>query len=264
MKPPPFEYLRPRTVEEALAMLASEEGAKPLAGGQSLLPALNMRLLRPRALVDLNRVADLDGGVELRDGTLVVGALARQADPRLRRHPLLAEALPYVGHVVTRNRGTVGGSLAHADAAAELSLCLVLLGGTVRARSAQGEREIAAADLFLGPYSTALAPDELVLESEWPYEEGAGYAFEELAPRHGDYAFAAAAAAVREGEVRVAVGGPVPRPTLLEVDPEDPGGSAAAQVEPWPTVHASAAYLRHLVRVLVERAVARARERAAA
>ncbi|HXF98570.1 MAG TPA: FAD binding domain-containing protein [Gaiellaceae bacterium] len=263
MKPPPFRYLRPSTLEEALAMLAAEEDAKPLAGGQSLLPALNMRLVRPSALVDVNRVVGLDD-VGTRDGSLAVGALARQADARLRRHPLLAEALPHVGHAATRNRGTVGGSLAHADASAELPLCLVLLGGAVRARSARGEREIPASNFFLGPFTTALAADELVLESTWPLEEDTGYAFEELAPRHGDYAFAAAAAAVRGDEVRVAVGAVVPRPTLLEVDPENPGASAAAQVEPWATVHASAAYLRNLVRVLVERAVARARERAAA
>lgn len=264
MKPAPFAYVRAETVDEAVTALAeSGDEAKVLAGGQSLVPALNMRLVRPGALVDINRVLGL-GNVAREDGTLVVGATVRQADPRLLAHPLLAEALPHVGHVVTRNRGTVCGSVAHGDAAAELPLCLVLLGGSVRARSTRGEREIAAADFFAGPYTTALEPDELVVETRWPLPAaGWGWGFAELAPRRGDYALCAAAALAHGDELQVAVGAVVDRPTLLAVDPGDPGPSAAARVEPWGNVHASPAYLKQLVRVLVERAVARARERAA-
>src|SRR5207248_1554806 len=232
--------------------------AKVLAGGQSLVPALNMRVVRPTALVDINHVFELDNMAET-DGALAVGALVRQADARLRRHPLLAQALPHVGHYVTRNRGTVCGSVAHADAAAELPLCLVLACGTVVAASARGRREIAAADLYVGPYMTTLAPDELLVETRWPLD-GWSFAFEELAQRHGDYALCIAAAACRDGELRVAVGAvTAARTALLEVDPERPGESAAAQVEPWGNLHASPPYQRQLVRVLVDRAVSRAR-----
>jgi 2-furoyl-CoA dehydrogenase FAD binding subunit len=254
MKPAAFGYERPETVDEALGGLA-RDGAKVLAGGQSLVPALNMRVVRPELLIDINRVVDLDN-VAQTDGVLAVGALVRQADSRLRRHPLLAQALPHVGHYVTRNRGTVCGSLAHADAAAELPLCLVLCGGSVVAASARGRREISASELFLGPYTTTLEPDELVVESRWPLD-GWIFAFEELAQRHGDYALCAAAAARRGEELRVAVGVVTATPTLVDVDPERPGESAAAQVEPWGDMHASPAYQRQLVRVLVDRAVAR-------
>jgi len=254
VKPAAFAYERPESLDDAVAALGAE-GAKVLAGGQSLVPALNMRVVRPELLVDINRVVEIDNVAET-DGVLAVGALVRQADPRLRRHPLLAQALPHVGHYVTRNRGTVCGSLAHADAAAELPLCLVLCGGRVVAASARGRREIAAAELFLGPYTTTLEPDELVVESRWPLD-GWTFAFEELAQRHGDYALCTAAAARRGDELRVAVGAVTAAPTLVEVDPERPGESAAAQVEPWGNLHASPAYQRQLVQVLVDRAVAR-------
>jgi 2-furoyl-CoA dehydrogenase FAD binding subunit len=264
MKPAAVRYVRAETLDEALGALAERGGeAKVLAGGQSLVPALNMRIARPELLVDVNRLSGL-ADVRSANGTIAVGATVRQADPRLLRHPLLAEALPHVGHFVTRNRGTVVGSVAHADPAAELPLCLVLLGGTVRARSARSDREIAASDFFVGHYTTVLEPDELVTETQWPApQEGWGYAFCEFAQRRGDYALCMAATAASSSELRVAVGSVVDRPTLLEVDPEEPGASAAAQVEPWGNVHATPTYLKHLVRVLVDRAVVRARERAA-
>ncbi|MGH3132582.1 MAG: FAD binding domain-containing protein [Gaiellaceae bacterium] len=264
MKPPRFRYLRPETLEDALEALAEHRGeAKVLAGGQSLVPALNMRISRPEVLVDVNRLAEL-GGVDSRNGSFTVGATVRQADPRLLRHPLLAEALPHVGHFVTRNRGTVAGSIAHADPAAELPLCLVVLDADVRARSARSQREIRASDFFVGPYSTTLEADELVVETRWPApRHGWGYAFCELAQRRGDYALCMAAAAAGGDELRVALGSVVERPLLLDVDAEQPGESAAAQVEPWGSMHASPDYLKHLVRVLVDRAVGLARERAA-
>ena len=262
MKPAPFEYVCPESLDDALAALAFGDDAKVLAGGQSLVPALNMRLLRPSLLVDVNRVAGLDAVAD--NGTLRVGATVRQADPRLGAHAVLAETLPHVGHFVTRNRGTVAGSIAHADAGAELPVALVAVQGSVVAASTRGRREIRADELFLGPFTTALQPDELLVETIWPHlGEGEGFAFEELAQRGGDFALCMAAARARGDELRVVVGSVAPRPTLLEVDPERPGESAAAQVEPWGSIHASPAYLRQLVRVLVDRAVARAREHAA-
>lgn len=259
MKPVPFRYERPETIEEAVALLAEHgDEAKVLAGGQSLVPALNMRLVRPAVLVDINRVLDCDNA-ELDGEDARVGATVRQADPRLLAHPLLAATLPHVGHFVTRNRGTVCGSVAHADPAAELPLCLVLLGGSVRARSIAGTREVAAADFFAGHFTTALAPDELVVETVWPGADGWGYGFQELAQRRGDFGLCMAAAAARDGELRVAVGSVLERPVLVEVDPARPGESAAAQIEPWGNLHASPAYLKQLVRVLVDRAAAQAR-----
>ena len=264
MKPARFEYVRPGSIDEAVAALADGgEDAKVLAGGQSLVPALNMRVLRPSVIVDVNRVAELDDVVE-EPGSLRIGATVRQADVRLRSHPVLAEVLPHVGHTVTRNRGTVCGSLAHADAAAELPVTLVALGGSVVAASARGRREVVADDLFAGPYTTTLAPDELVVESRWPRPpDGDGFAFEELCQRGGDFALCMAAAYIHGDVLRVVVGAVTPRPTLLDVDPDRPGESVADQIEPWGSVHASPAYLKHLVRVLVDRAVERARERTA-
>ena len=264
MKPVALRYERPESVEEAVSVLAEHgDEAKVLAGGQSLVPALNMRLLRPSVVVDINHVLDLDN-VSAESGSLRVGALIRQADSRLLVVPLLRDCLPYVGHFATRNRGTVCGSVAHADAAAELPLALTLLGGSVVTASPRGRREIAASDFFVTHFTTQLEPDELVVETIWPANgDGWGYAFEELTQRHGDFALCMAGAAARGSELRVALGALVDRPTVLEVDADAPGESAAAQVEPFGNLHASAAYLRNLVRVLVDRAAARARERAA-
>jgi CO/xanthine dehydrogenase FAD-binding subunit len=263
MKPAPLEYRRAGSVEEAVALLAEAgDDAKVLAGGQSLVPMLNMRLARPSLLVDINRIPGLDE-VAHDDRVIRVGATVRQADPRLLELPLVAECLRHVGHAATRNRGTVCGSIAHADAAAELPLALTVLGGSVVAASPRGRREIAAADFFVTHFTTALEPDELVAETLWPQRDGWAYAFEELAQRHGDYALCMAAAAARDDELHVAVAAVVDRPTVLEVDPDRPGESAAAQVETWGHMHAPAEYQRHLVRVLVDRAVARARRPAA-
>jgi CO/xanthine dehydrogenase FAD-binding subunit len=262
VKPARFRYERPETVEEAVALLTEHgEEAKTLAGGQSLVPMLNMRLARPAVLVDVNRVPL--GDVTDEDGVRRVGATVRQSDSRLLTHPLLAEAIPSIGHFVTRNRGTVAGSIVHADAAAELPVALTLLGGSVRARSGRGEREIGADEFFVTHYTTVLEPDELVVETVWPQPEaGSGYAFCELALRRGDYGLCMAAAAAGPGALRVVLGSVVDRPTLVDVDPDRPGESAAAQIQPYGNLHASAAYLRNLTRVLVERAVSQAKERA--
>ena len=168
MKPAPFAYVRAASLDEALAALTEGgDDAKPIAGGQSLVPALNMRLVRPSVLVDIGR-AGLDGIAA--NGSLRIGATTRQAalagDDRV--HPLARQALPFVGHFVTRNRGTVGGSIAHADGAAELPLCLVVLGGSVVVSGSDGRREIPAADFFVTHFTTALRPGELVVETVWP------------------------------------------------------------------------------------------------
>jgi CO/xanthine dehydrogenase FAD-binding subunit len=263
MKPIAFAYDRPETLDEALALLAEHgSDSKVLAGGQSLVPMLNMRLLRPTRLVDINRVVSLENS-DRENGHIRIGALVRQADARLQELALVAECLPHVGHFATRNRGTVCGSIAHADPAAELPLALAVLDGSVVAASLRGRRTIAASDFFLTHFTTQLEPDELVVETIWPRpSDGWGYAFEELSQRRGDFALCMVAVAARADELRVGLGSVVERPLLVEVDPEEPGASAAAQIEPFGNLHASTAYLRQLVRVLVDRAVARARARA--
>jgi carbon-monoxide dehydrogenase medium subunit len=279
VKPAPFLYRRPSSLDEALALLGEHgDEAKVLAGGQSLVPLLNMRLARPGVVVDLNAVAGLDA-IEPANGDVRIGALVRQraleeSPLAAQRLPLVADALPYVGHLVTRNRGTVGGSIAHADAAAELPLCLAVLGGSVVARSRTGTREIDAADFFVTHFTTSLGPDELVVETVWPALAGGwGFAFEELAQRRGDYALAMAACALRaEGgtvaEARVGVGSVSDRPAVLPLElagrsftpalAREARDAAAAALEPNDTPHASAAYQRHLAGVLVERALLRA------
>ena len=267
MKPVAFEYVAARSLEEALAALAEGgDDAKPIAGGQSLVPALNMRLLRPTLLVDLNR-AGLDG-LTRENGHLRVGAMVRQAT--LERspdtHPLVREALAHVGHVGTRNRGTVGGSIAHADGGAELPLCLAALGGTIVVEGPNGRRESSPEEFFVTHYFTTVEPGELVVETLWPVQRGEGYAFEELALRAGDYALSMVAVS----GTTVVVGAVTDRPTVLaEVgallasgDASDElareaGALAATLVDPPGHIHASPEYLKHLTGVLVERAVRR-------
>jgi CO/xanthine dehydrogenase FAD-binding subunit len=280
MKPAPFAYVRAESVDHAVEVLREHgDEAKPLAGGQSLVPALNMRLARPSVLVDLNRVDGLDAIGE-DNGSITVGALARQsaalrADVVRGSCPLLAEALTLVGHVVTRNRGTVGGSIAHADAAAELPLALVTLSGSV----VTSRRTLTAEEFFVASFMTALEPDELVVSTTWPSRRPSeGSAFEEFAPRHGDFALASAACVLRSengvvAEARLAVGAVTQRPQLVDtaslvgsaVDGEtarELGAAAAGTVDPPPNLHGSPAYRRSLVATLVARAVARAWERA--
>ena len=248
MKPPPFAYHAPSSVAGALELLAALDDAKVLAGGQSLIPLLNFRLARPAHLVDINRVRGLDG-VHERDGGFAVGANVRQADaerdPALRdRCALVPLALRHVAHHVIRNRGTVCGSLAHADPAAELCAALLALDGHVIARSTRGERAIAAADLFRGAFETSLAPDELVTEAWFPAHVAAEIALVEESRRHGDFAMAGVAR-FRE---RVALFGVAPTPVLA--DPADP----TRGLRPSGDLEASPEFKLHLVRALVERA----------
>ena len=286
MKPPPFRYERPDSLAEALAILAAHgDEAKVLAGGCSLVPMLNMRLARPEVLVDVNRIEGL-AGVRAGNGTVTTGAMLRQSvlerSPPLRGAlPLAAACAPYIGHFVTRNRGTVGGSLAHADARGELPLVLLTLGGSVLAQSQRGPRGIAAEDLFLYHFTSALEPDELLTEVHWPAAgTGWGYGFAEMAQRHGDYALAMAACALRRqggvvAEVRLGLGAVADRPLLAaeaadalmgeNLDGAGDGGPvaeagrlAAAAAEPFDDLHASAAYRRHLVARLSEQVIRQA------
>jgi 2-furoyl-CoA dehydrogenase FAD binding subunit len=254
VKPVAFRYERPESVEEAAALLAEHgDEAKVLAGGQSLVPMLNMRLSRPSVLVDINRLPL--GEVARENGAWRVGALVRQADRRLLEIPLLAECLPHVGHFVTRNRGTVGGSIAHADASAELPLALTVLGGSVVTSAG---RTVPAEEFFVTHFTTALEPGELLVETVWPAAApDHRYAFEEIAQRHGDFALCMGAAVAGSDGLRVALGSVVDRPTLVAIDPDRPGESAAEQVEPWGNLHASPEYLRQLTRVVVDRVVER-------
>ena len=202
MKPAPFSYSRPTTLDEALASLAADPDAKVLAGGQSLVPLLSMRLAAPSALVDINAVPDLDL-VRTDEKGVRVGALARHAavmaDPEARRvQPLVSMALQRVAHPTIRNRGTTVGSLVHADASAEMPVVLVLLGGSITAASVAGTRTIEAADLYVGPLESTLRHDEIATEAFFPaLPDDAGVAFDEIARRHGDYALCGVAAVVR-------------------------------------------------------------------
>ena len=249
MKPARFEYHVPKTVDEACSLLASLEDAKVLAGGQSLIPLLNFRLARPAHLVDINRVDGLDRIYE-RDRGIAVQALARQSavedsDVAMSVCPLLVDAVRLVAHRVIRNRGTVCGSLAHADPASELPAVLLALGGHVVARSMRGERTIESADLFNSVFETSLAADELLVEAWFPASP-APFAIVEESRRHGDFALAGAVRAASH----LALFGVAPTPVLA--DPKDPtrGLSPSGDLEATPD------FRLHLVKVLTERAFA--------
>ena len=288
MKPPPFAYDAPERIDDVLALLAEHaDDAKVLAGGQSLVPLLNFRLARPARLVDVNRVGALDY-VRRRDGQLHVGALTRQAalerSSIVARHwPLLHEALGWVAHPQIRNRGTVGGSIAHADPAAELPVALAALDGTVHVRSRRGDRAIGWEDLFVTHLTTSLESDELLVEIEVPpLAPGTGCAFTEYARRHGDFGLGGAAATVTldaagtcrrasiallgaaptpvratEGEALLA-GRPVDEPATREA-----AAAAVRDVRPTGDIHGGTAYRRRLIEAMVRRAITTAARRAA-
>ena len=201
MKPAPFTYHAPTTIEQALGLLASEPDARVLAGGQSLVPRMRLRVEKPATIIDINRVVGLDG-ISVDAGAVTVGALVRQQtlvthDGVAAVHPLLREAGSYAGFHTTRHRGTVGGSIAFAAPWAELAATTTLLGATITVRSTKAQRTLAASDFFLGPNETALAADELVTEVQFPAAPaGAGFGFHEASPRYRDYATAAAAASI--------------------------------------------------------------------
>ena len=270
MKPAPFAYHRPGTVAEAVRVLAADPDAKVLAGGQSLIPLLSMRLAAPSALVDLGAIPGLDSIQVDADGVRV-GALARHAqvladDGAATSQPLLRLALTHVAHPTIRNRGTTVGSVVHADPAAEMPVLLRLLDGSVDVEGPAGRRTIEAADLFVGPLETSLHHDEVATSAFFPaLPVGGGVAFEEIARRHGDYAMAGVAVVVRrEGEqvVEVRAGFVSVSDTPVVVDltesvasGADPGDAALASLDPTADVHATADYRAHLVRVLTRRVV---------
>ncbi len=282
MKPSAFAYAAPETVEQALDVLAvAGDDAKVLAGGQSLVPILNMRLAAPQLVVDINRLTDL-AYVRTEPDSVVIGALARHADVERDEDahlaiPLLRQALRLVAHPVIRNRGTTVGSLAHADPSGEMTAVLALTGGSVTAASRDGgEREVAAADFFLGPLESSLRPGELAVSARFPrFPAGTHTAFVEVARRHGDYAMCGVgvAVAVEGGTVSSATAAFISMsPTPLVVDltaavagrPVDSADWAAAGdlvrevVDPEADIHATAHYRRHLAGVLTGRALAEA------
>ncbi|GGO75016.1 FAD binding domain-containing protein [Nonomuraea cavernae] len=289
MKPPPFEYHAPRDLGEALRILAGVRG-KVLAGGQSLIPLLNMRLMAPEHLIDINRIESL-ATIETTPRGVTVGALARHSEvEHSGAHPLLGQALRLVAHPVIRNRGTVVGSLVHADPAAELPAVLAVLNGSVRlARdgAAAGDaplvRDVGAAEFFTGPLESAVRPDELAVSAFFPaLPARTGTAFREVARRHGDYALAGVCAVVtldddlRVGSARVACVGVGPVPITVDVTSECDGRPAATvdwaavtravreATEPEGDIHATAAYRLRLVGVLAGQALSEAAREAAA
>jgi 2-furoyl-CoA dehydrogenase FAD binding subunit len=260
MKPAPFDYISADSVEEALDVLAQTVGdARILAGGQSLLPMLNMRLARPEIIIDIMRVAALKQ-VEEKSGSLTIHASVRQIDierrPNLAKdQPLLAAALAFVGHTQTRSRGTLCGSIAHADPSAELPLVLVALGGSVHLRSRKAKRKIVAEDFFTGMMTTDRRDDEMIEAITFPAKAAAtGYAFHEVARRHGDFAIVACAAMADANSGRLAICGVAERPVMRTMPL--PGSSAlddalndfAWSLEARDDLHASARYRRELVR----------------
>src|SRR5262245_55424612 len=288
MKPATFEYRRPETLDEALAILAeSGSDAKALAGGQSLVPAMNFRLARPAVLVDLNRIAALAYVEKNRDGGLRIGAMTRQraaerSELVARGAPLLYEALPWIAHPQIRNRGTVGGSLAHADPAAELPAVMVALDARFVLRSRAAIRTVPAQAFYTGLLTTVLRPDELLTEIQIPLRTpGAGAAFLEVARRQGDFALVGVGVELVLGaagtcsSVRIAlvsVGeGPVLATEAMNVLAGNVVGAVAIEeaarvaadidIDPPGDIHASPAYRRHLTRVLVRRALLKAAER---
>lgn len=279
MKASAFDYARATSVDDALRLLATHgQAAKVLAGGQSLMPAMNLRLISPDIVVDIGSLSELNG-IEVRGSTLHVGALTRHADllrsSEIATHaPLLAEAVAHVAHPAIRNRGTLGGSLAHADPAAELPACMLALDAAVITRGSRGERRIAAADFFTGIFETALASDELLVAIEVPIAlKNSAYFFHEFARRHGDYAIAglAAQAIVERGllaELRLGYFALGDRPVLanaarklvnVAVTPalvHETSTAVAEELDPHEDQQASSAMRRHLAKLLFARAVA--------
>jgi carbon-monoxide dehydrogenase medium subunit len=289
LKPAPFEYHAPETVADAVGLLAEHaDEAKPLAGGQSLVPMLALRLTRFAHIVDLNRIPELTG-VRRTNGTLTIGAMTRQRaierDAEVAAAvPLLGLATPHIGHFQIRNRGTVGGSLAHADPASELPAVALTLDAEFELTGPDGARRVAAADFFQGTWTTAIADEELLVSTHFPVWEGrVGFAFEEIARRHGDFALTGVAAAVELGGdeklTRCAIGflgmGSTParaRDAEAELLGAVPPTAAALtelaqlavrDLDPPDDVHASSRYRTRVGAHLVERTLARALEAAA-
>jgi carbon-monoxide dehydrogenase medium subunit len=288
MKPAPFAYHAPDTLEAALALKAEHgDAAKFLAGGQSLIPAMNFRATQPARLIDVNKLRDFDF-VRVEDGELRIGALTRvrrlERDALVKQHaPLLHETAPHIAHPQIRTRGTVGGSLAHHDPAAELPVVVTALGGRVKLQSSRGERWVAADDFFVSLFTTTIEPDEMLTEAALPaLPPRTGTAFLELARRHGDYAMMGVAAVVtldaagKCNEARLVYLNAGDRPMMakrgaesLKGRPMDDAAAAEAasiasaqEIEPMGSLHASPEYQRHLASVLTKRVLKIAAARA--
>jgi 2-furoyl-CoA dehydrogenase FAD binding subunit len=272
MKPRPFDYARPDTVEEAIALLAEHgDDARVLAGGQSLMAMMNLRLADPAMLIDIARIAELDA-IRDRGDTIEVGAAVTQnkllAWPELsKKLPLLAAALPFVGHFQTRNKGTICGSIAHADPSSELPLSLALLEGEVVLRSKRGTRTLKAKDFQLDMLTTARAADELIVAVRFPVNGRRGVAFREVARRHGDFAILAVAAVIEDkASVRLGVGGMAGTPVTRRIAANDVRGAVetlATELEGTEDLHASAELRRDILRNLAPIAIAEAQKCAA-
>ncbi len=286
MKPAPFDYVRPRTLAEACAALAADPESRLIAGGQTLVPMMAMRLARPTRLIDISRLSELHG-IREEEGAIVIGAATRQVEAERsevvkRKLPLLAKAMPWIGHAPTRNRGTVGGSIANADPAAEIALVLATLDGSASVRDGDTTRDASAADLFLGPMTTAVPATGCITQVRFPVWSGnaVGVGFHEVSARKSDFAYVSAAAQVEldasGGCVRchVGIGGATPVPTRLAsaqalvgtmLEPAQVRDALAAELaalEVMQDAHASIAYRRRVSAALAERAVADAREHA--
>ena len=271
MKPCPFDYIRAASAEEALDGLAGAgDDARILAGGLSLVPMLNFRLVEPAMLIDISGIASLDY-IRLDGDAVEIGAATRQSalerwDGMAAKLPLVRAAFPHIGHYQTRSRGTVCGSVAHSDPSSELPLCLATLEGEVVLRSAAGERRLAAGDFQTGMLSTARRGDEMVAAIRFPVAgPGSGYAFAEMAQRRGDFAIVALAAAASGERVRLGVGGVADRPDVREWDGlegsalDDALNAFAWELGGYDDVHASARYRRELVRRLGRKVIEEAR-----
>ncbi|MBM3531101.1 MAG: carbon monoxide dehydrogenase [Alphaproteobacteria bacterium] len=259
MKPRPFDYARPETVEEAVALLAEYgDDARVLAGGQSLMAMMNLRLAEPAVLVDIARIKELSNIRDLGDAIEVGAAVTQNTllawSELVKKLPLLAVALPHVGHFQTRNKGTVCGSIAHADPSSELPLSLATLEGRVVLRSARGERVVPASEFQVDMLTTAREPDELIVAVRFPIHTGRGAAFREVARRHGDFAIVAVAAVTDgKGGVTLGVGGMAGAPVVRPVSPNgarDAANALATELEGYEDLHASAELRRDLLRNL--------------
>lgn len=274
MKPPPFEYLSVTTLDEALAALAEGgDEAKILAGGQSLIPLMSMRLAHPTLLIDVNKVDEL-ATIERVNGSLRVGAMVRHRMAERSTEvagavPLISQVMPFIGHAAIRSRGTIGGSVAHADPAAELPAVALALGATINLTSkARGPRSVSAEDFFEGYFTTAIEPDEMLTSIDFPIVEG-GAAVEEVARRHGDFAMVGAVVATTPGDARIALINVAEKPVRATAAEQamnegagidDVAALASRDIEPSADLHASAAYRKKVAGVCVKRAITRALE----
>ena len=262
MKPPPFDYIRVETSDEAVDLLAEYgDEAKIIAGGQSLMPMLNMRLVRPQVLIDIAQTSDLRG-ITKKGKAIEIGATTTQADlgswsDLSLTLPLLASAIPSIGHFQTRNRGTVCGSLCHADPSSELPACLMLLGGEVELKNKKGTRRVKADDFLIGVLTTAKQDEELATKAIYPVaQDGAKYAFTEFHHRHGDFAVVGIAGMVVDNKIRIAVGGVADRPEVREWQSlegsaiDDALNDFAWELRGSDDIHATAQHRRELVRHL--------------